>query len=150
MNVRQVGMSLLQLVDEVRELRDRVLHAHVLVQHPRAQPDRSLRLPDGLDDRVHDLEREPCAVLDRPPVLVRALVRNVLEELVYEIAGCAVDFDSVETGAINRVLGGRRVPLDVLLDLCRSSGSSVPTKMSARKQRNNAPSFVSSRGTWSG
>ena len=119
MQVRQVRVALLQFVDEVRELRDRVLHAHVLVQHPRAQPDRSLRLAHGLDDRVHDLERESRTVLNRAPVLVRTLVRDVLEELVDEIAGCAVDFDAIETGAFDGVLGGSRVPLDVLFDLCR-------------------------------
>ena len=125
--VRQARVALLQLVDKVRVLWDWVLHAHVLVQRPRAQADRSLRLADGRDDRVHNLERESRTVLDRPAVLICALVGDVLEELVDKVAGRAVHFHAVETCALDSVLGGGCVPLDILLDLYQRSSLSVLT-----------------------
>ena len=78
----QVRVGLLELLDEVRELRDRVLHAHVLVRRPRAQPYRGLGLPDGCNDGVHDLETEPGAVLDGASVLVGAVIGGSGEELL--------------------------------------------------------------------
>ena len=116
--VRQVRVALLQLVDEIRELRDRVLHAHVLVRRPRAQADRSLRLADGLDDSVHDLEAEPRTVFDRAAVLVHTLVGDILEELVDEVAIRAVHFHTVEARAFDSILGRDRVPTNILLDFC--------------------------------
>ena len=133
MNVRQVRVALLQLVDEVRELRHRVLHAHVLEQRPRAEPDRRLRLPHGRDDGVDDLEREPRAVLDRAAVLVRALVRVVLQELVDEVPVRAVHLDPVEARALDRVLRCRCVPLRVLLDFCK--GQAQPTELVRAKRQ---------------
>ena len=118
MKERQVGAALLELLDEVRELRDRIFHAHVLVRRPRAQPNRGLGRPDGCNDGVHDLEAEPGAVLDGASVLVGALVGDVLEELIDEVAVRAVHFDPVEARALNGVLGGDRVLLNKLLDLC--------------------------------
>ena len=119
--VRQVRVPLLQLIDEIRELRDRVLHVHVLVPHPRAQADRSLLLADSRDDGIHDLEREPRTVLDRATVLVRALVRDVLEELIDEVPRGTVNLHAVKACTLYRILGRSRVPLDVLFDLCRIS-----------------------------
>ena len=90
-----------------------------LVPVPRAKADAGLALPDGSNDSVDDFEREPHAVLDRAPVLVRPLVRDVLDELVEEVAVPAVDLDTVETGTVHCVRRRSAVPLDVLLDLCR-------------------------------
>lgn len=85
---------------------------------PRAEPNRSLRLADARRDGVDDLECEPRAVLDRSPVLVRALVGAVVEELLDEVPVRAVHLDPVEPGTTDGVLGRLRKPPDVLLDLC--------------------------------
>ena len=100
---------------------------------PRAEADAGLRCADGLDDGVDDLEAEARSVLDRPAVLVRPVVGYVLlwgvslsslllarrthQELINQVAIRAVDLDTIEARALDRVLGSSRVPLHVLLDL---------------------------------
>ena len=118
MEVGEVREALLELLDEVRELRHGVVHAHVLVPAPRAQPDRRLLLADGGNDGVHELEREPRAVLDRAAVSVRTRVRDVLQELVREIAVRAVDLDAVEASLVDGVGSSLAEPADVVLDFC--------------------------------
>lgn len=102
---------------------------HTLVQAPRAQADRGLALTHCGNDGLGDLEGEARPVLDRTAVLVRPLVRDVLQELVDEVAVGAVDLDAVEAGFVHRVRGSGRVPLNVLLDLCGKSQMS-PTQSS--------------------
>ena len=56
MDVGEIGEPLPQLFDEVRELRDGVLHADLVERVPWAEADRGLRLTDGSHDGRHDLE----------------------------------------------------------------------------------------------
>ena len=85
---------------------------------PRAEPNRSLRLPDPRRNGVDDLQREPRAVLDGPAILILALVGDVIKELLDKVAVRAVHLDSIEPSTTDGILGGLRVPPDVLLDLC--------------------------------
>ena len=88
--VGEVRVALAHLPDVVPErLVDVGLrHAHALPGRVRREAHADARGPDGGAHGVEDLEREPCAVLDRAAVLVGALVRHGLEELVEEVA-CA-------------------------------------------------------------
>ena len=116
MEVGEVREALLELLDEVRELRHGIVHAHVLVPAPRAQPDRRLPLADGGNDGVHELKREPRTILDRTAVRVRTRVGDVLQELVGEIAVRAVDLDAVEASPVDGAGGSLAEPADVVLN----------------------------------
>lgn len=61
---------------------------------PRADTYRSAFGADGRSDIVDHFERESCAVLDGPAVLVCAVVRDVLEELVHEVSIRVMDLDT--------------------------------------------------------
>jgi hypothetical protein len=89
---------------------------------PRAKTDARPLCADGLGDGVDDLQREPAACVDAPAVRVRALVADVLEELVGQEAARVVDLHAVEACTLHRVLSGLRVLLDVLLDLGDGEG----------------------------
>lgn len=91
-------VEFLEALDNVCELRDGIVHLHALEARPGAQPDADLIRPDGVDDGAGDLEPEARAVLDAAPVRVGAGVDHVLQELVDEVAVCAVDLDAVEPG----------------------------------------------------
>lgn len=119
-----------------------------MVLAPGAQPDGGFALPNGGSDGLSDLERKAHAVLDRAAVFVRALVRHVLDELVDQVPVRAVDLDAVKAGAMDRVLCGRSVPLDVFLDLCRAKGGEKRVETKGRVGR--LPSLVKARGTSSG
>lgn len=87
-----------QRLDEVRELRDRVRHAHPLPGAEGRDAETDFVCPDGVDDRPGHLEWETRAVLDAPTVLVRAEVADVLNPPVEEPALGGVDLDAVEPG----------------------------------------------------
>ena len=116
MDVRQTRKAFLELLYQVRELRDGVLHAHLLVSTPGAEPDGCLGLSDSSDNGVHDLECEPRAVLDRAAVCVRASVGDVLQELIYKVAVRSLHFYAVETNTVHGGCGGLRVHANVVLD----------------------------------
>ena len=137
MQIRQVGMLLLQLLDNVREGWNWIIHALVyeprhqfwvrpslsvfertLVPTPRTETDSRLRGSDCSDNRIYDFECEPRAVLDRPAVRVRARVRHVLRELVDEVPVRAVDLDAVAAGGVHRVPRALRERRHILFDLC--------------------------------
>ena len=52
----------------------------------------------GLHDGIDDLEREAQTILDRPSVLVRAVVGHGLQELVQKVPIGRMHLDAVETG----------------------------------------------------
>jgi hypothetical protein len=54
-------------------------------------------VPDFGSHRSHDLECEPRAVLERPAVLVLAVVDRGGEELRDQVAVAAMDLDPVRT-----------------------------------------------------
>ena len=71
---------------------------------------------DLAPDRLHDLERQPRAVLQRAAVLVLAVVDRRREELRDQVAVAPVDLDPVELG-LARAPRGLREALDDLPDL---------------------------------
>ena len=116
----QVDVSelvLLEAVDEVSESRDGVVHLHALEGRPRRQSDTGLVGTNGINNSLCDLESEASAVLDAATPLVGALVADVLGELIDQVAVCTVDLNSVETSALDGVLGCIGVVLDEDLDL---------------------------------
>lgn len=87
---------------------------------PRADAQADLLRADRCYHRVDDLEREAAPILDRAPVLVRALVRDVLRELVDQVAVCPVDLDAVVSGTVHRIACSLCVRLDIFFDLYMS------------------------------
>lgn len=93
-DVGEVRVTLPQLGDEVRErLLDVVglVHLHALELAPRREADAGAVGADSVRHGAHDVEREAAAVLDRAAVVVGALVRVELKELVEEVACGARD-----------------------------------------------------------
>ncbi len=74
--------------------------------------------PPYRDGSVGHFEQEAGAVLDRAAVLVRPMVRTVLEELVRQVAVGAVDLDAVEAGDPG-VLSGLAIGFDDVGDLAQ-------------------------------
>lgn len=89
MDVSHLRVTLPQLLDKVAErvldLLSR-LHLHALEGRVRREPNSDAVGADGVGDGACDLERETGAVLDRAAVLVGAVVRDRLEELVEEVS----------------------------------------------------------------
>jgi hypothetical protein len=59
---------------------------------------------------------EPRSVLHAASIPIRPLIDNILDELVDEVAVCAVHFYAIESCFVDGVGGGRGVQLNVLLD----------------------------------
>jgi len=114
--VSEVREPLFGLRDEVGESRFRVLHSHSLPGIPRGDAESDSVFANGIGDGFDDFEREPGAVLDRAAVFVSPLVRDLLEELVWEVSVGEVELDAVESGPVDGFVGGSGVPLDVGLD----------------------------------
>ena len=55
------------------------------------------------DDGISDFQRQPRAILDGAAVLIRALVRGILQKLIEQVTVSAVDFDAIKARAL-RVL----------------------------------------------
>ena len=60
---------------------------------PGAETDSGALLADGLDYRIDDFVREANTVLDAAAILVRAVVRHILEEGIDEVTVGAVDLN---------------------------------------------------------
>ena len=84
---------------------------------PRADTDSGPILADRLRDRFQDLQREPRPVLDCPSVLVRPLIRYILQELVNQVPVRAVEHDTIEPSLVHSDFSCPLVPSNVLLDL---------------------------------
>ena len=91
-----------------------------MISAPWAESNCALALAYSGGNCVHGLERKACPVLDRATVLVRAVVRHVLQELVDEVAIRGMKFDSIEPGAVHGVRSRLAIPLDVFFDLYRN------------------------------
>ncbi len=90
-------MALPDLRHEVRERRDGIIHTHFLPGIPGAYPERGTMGAHRVDNRIDYFEWEACPVLDAPPIVIRTLVADVLDELVNEEPIHSIDFDAVET-----------------------------------------------------
>jgi len=116
--VGEVGEPLFGLRDEVGEGGFGVLHLHSLPYIPWRDAESYSVLADDAGDSFDDFEREPRAVLNRSTIFVCPLVRDVLEELIWEVSVGAMDLDAVESSSVDRFVSGVGVPLGVGLDFC--------------------------------
>ena len=91
---------------------------HVQAEDQNAPEEQRHSRRDGASDGIDDLDRKPDAVLEAASILVRALVRHVLQELVDYVSVSAVDLDPVEPCTMHCVGCRGCVELNVLLDLC--------------------------------
>jgi hypothetical protein len=138
MKVSKVREPFLGLRDEVGEGRFRVLHPHSLPGIPRGDTESDSVFANGVGDGFEDFEREPGTVLNRSTVFVRPLVRDVLEELVWEVSVGEVELDPIESGLVDGLVGGSGVPLDVgvdFFDCQRTRGRSMKGTWGWRMRR---------------
>ena len=84
---------------------------------PRTDAESNTIGADCSDDLVEKLESEASTILNAAAVLIRALVRDILQELVRKIPIRAMQLNPVETGFVHRVRSRLAIPADVLLDL---------------------------------
>lgn len=80
---------------------------------------------DSLDAGIRDFESKSCPVFDASTVCVGAVVGDVLEELVGQIAVGAVDLDTVKASLVHGVGGSLAIQGNVLLDFIKSQGLGV-------------------------
>ena len=116
MEVSEIREPLSCLRDEVGEGWLCVLHSHPLPGIPGGNAECETVFTDGLGDRFDDFEWEPSAVLNRSSVFVRPLVRDVLEELIWEVSVGEMELDSVKSSPVDSSISGVGVPLNVSLD----------------------------------
>ena len=116
--VRKVGVTARSFPDEVRESRDGIFHAHVLECAPGTDAKRDPGSTNGRGDGVDDLERETAAILDRTPVLIRARVRDILDELVDEVAMRTMELNTVAARAEDGIARSLGECGDIFFDLC--------------------------------
>ena len=112
----KVGEPLSGLRDEVGESRLRVLHPHSLPAIPRRDTESDSVFANSVRDSFDDFEREPGTILNRSTVFIGPLVRDILQELVWEVAVGEVELDAVESGPVDSPVGGGGVPLRIGLD----------------------------------
>ena len=148
---------LAELLDDVGELGLWICHAHTyarsrskitslvkgiqrtLERAPRTKPDARPFCTNGLHDGIYNLEHKSCAILDTPAIFVRALVGDILNELVEEIAIRAVNFNAIKACSDGISCSGD-VGGNVLLDLILGKGarhfSFWPSREVNRRSRN--------------
>ena len=117
MKVSEVGEPLPRLRDKVGEGWFRVFHLHSLPGIPGGDAESDSIFANDPGDGFEDFEWEPSTVLNRSTVFVCPLVRNVLEELVWEVSVGEMKLNSVESGLVDGAVGGVGVPLSVGLNL---------------------------------
>ena len=127
MKVSKVGEPFFGLRDEVSEGWFRVLHLHSLPGIPGGDTESDSIFANGIGDGFDDFQREPGTVLNRSAVFICPLIRDVLEELVWEISVGEVELDTVESSSVDGFVGSGGMPLDVSLDLldCQRTRSRV-------------------------
>jgi len=121
--VSEVGEPLLGLRDKIGESRFRVIHSHSLPVIPRGDAESDPVFADDAGDGLDNFEREPGTVLNRSTVFVCPVVRDVLEELVWEVSVGEVELDAVESGLVDGFVSSSSVPLGVRLDLFGRHGT---------------------------
>jgi len=114
--VSEVRETLLGLRDEAGEGRFWVLHSHSLPGIPRGDTESDSVFANGVGDGFDDLKREPGTVLNRSTVFVRPVVRDILEELVWEVSVSKMELDAVESCLVDSPVGSSSVPIGIGLD----------------------------------
>lgn len=104
------------LDNKVLELRDGVGHAHRLEGGPGRELDADALLADGVGDGLSDLDGKAVAVFDASAVAVGALVADVLNKLIEQVAICRVYFYTVKAGSTG-VLCGLGKGLDCVFNI---------------------------------
>ncbi len=165
-----VRVAFKDLRDEVRERRYGVLHPHVYSDQdrqlqfwspnslaqlltlecaPGTDSECSLLRTHRCDHGVDDLERKAAPVLDGASILVRALVRHILRELVDEVPMGGMDLDPIAARPMYCVACCLRECLDVLLNLWASESPGKSQQITGNSPV-CSPGMVSARGTSSG
>ena len=93
------------------------INSRTIILAPRAYPQRRLLNPDCLAHSTDELQRKARPILDRPAIIVGALVRNVLQELINEVAIRAVQLDAVKASTVNRLHSRLNVKVDCVIDV---------------------------------
>lgn len=101
------------------EQNEQLVKRLALERAPRADAERSLLRTHCRYHGVEHFQREPTPILDGAAILVRALVRDILRELIDEVSVRRVDLDSVTTRAVHSIACGLRKRLNIRLDLCQ-------------------------------
>jgi hypothetical protein len=120
-NVEVGKVELLEVLSQVGELWDWVLHLHALEAAEWGETDTSLVSTNGLDNGLGDFETEAGTVLDATAPSVGALVAGVLGELINQVSVGTVDLNSVKAGS-DCVLGSSGIVCNKLLDLLLGQG----------------------------
>lgn len=115
-NIRQIRETLLDFFHQMRECRFRVCHPH-LVLVPPVNPNGSPVCPDLLRNGFQKFHTEPLAVLWASTILIPALIRHVLEELVNEVSIRRMYLYPVEPSEVHGLLSSFDEEGDVLVDL---------------------------------
>jgi len=95
--VQVCKVQAVELLDNVRELGDRIGHFHALKITERRKTDAGLVSTNGVNNSLGDLDSKTATVLDGAAVVVGTLVARVLQELVDKIPICCMNFDSIKT-----------------------------------------------------
>jgi hypothetical protein len=91
------------------------------VGRPWAKPYRGLLGTNSFSDGVDNLETKLRPVFNRASISVCTLVGDVLQELIDQVAICAVNFYAIESCFVDRIGGSCSIQLDVLLNFCEET-----------------------------
>lgn len=94
------------------------IEVHTTKCSPRTESDADLFSSNLLNYCIDDLQCEPGPVLDRATIFICPLIADILQELIDQIAICAMYFNSVKAGTVDGIGGSSRVSLYVFLDFC--------------------------------
>jgi hypothetical protein len=87
-----------------------------LIRTPRTQSNADPLSTDFFDDRIHDLYRKSCSLLDTPAPSILPGIAQLLQKLIDEISVCTMYFDAIEA-CCDGVPGGGNIGVDICLYL---------------------------------
>lgn len=135
-DISEVGMRLLEALNEIREGGLRVLHTHfwaklhnepredlkndshqTLVGVPWAQTYSRLLCADGFHNSVDNFQPKPGTILNRATILIRALVGYILKELINQVSISTMYLNAIEPGTLDGVSCSGGIITDVILYL---------------------------------
>jgi hypothetical protein len=94
---------------KVNVLNNKLKNAHTEMSKPRGQAEADALLTNSRRHGRDHIKHKSRIVLWRSPVLVRAVIRCLFEELVQEVPIRGVDLDSVKACTFNGVARRRRI-----------------------------------------